>query len=223
MQIDVSKQRRDAPALRSPGHRMPHAPLFQNPRLQPLADRPTDHTVAHPAVEKGPQMAMVQLVKEAPDVHLQHPPATYPHQLPPEIAQCFVGRASGSKTIRAGQKVLLVDGFQHHGYGSLQHFVFKGGNPDRARLRTAPFRNMDPPDRRRLVLTRLETVEERPEIVPQTLRVLLGRRAVDANRPILASSGIGFLEPILVDVVSQAQKRPPRVLPRQLCYPTKSR
>jgi len=53
-------------------------------------------------------------------------------------------------------------------------------------------------------LARLEAVEERPEIVPQMLRILLGRRAVYPCRTILAGPGIGFLEPKLIDVVSQA-------------------
>jgi hypothetical protein len=211
------------PALRSPRDRMPQASLLQHSRLQPLADRSTDHAVTHPAVEKGSQMAVVQLIKEAPDIHLQHPPAAHSHQRPPEIAQCVMGRATRPEAVRTGQEVLFVDRLQHHCYGTLKHLVFEGGNPDRAGLRPASFRDVDPLDRGRLVLTRLEAVEERPEIVPQMLRVLLSRRTVYAYRPILASPGIGFLEPVLIDVVSQAQERPLWILSRQSCYPTESR
>src|SRR5262249_55971292 len=107
------------------------------------------------------------------------------------------------ETIRTGQEVLFVDGFQHHRYGTLKHLVLKGGNPDRARLWPATFRNVNPLDRWSLVLTRLEAVEERPEILPKMLRVLLSRRAIYTCCTILAGPGIGFLEPILIDVVSQ--------------------
>src|SRR5437870_5670260 len=104
---------------------MLQASLFQHSRLQPLADRPTDHTVAHPTVEKSPQMAVVQLVKEAPNIHLQHPPTTQSHQLPPEIAKCIMSRATGPEAIRTGQEILFVDRFQHHCYGALKHLVLK--------------------------------------------------------------------------------------------------
>src|SRR4026209_754169 len=122
------------PPCRGPRAGLLHAPLSRPPRLQPLADHPTDHAVAYPTVEKGPQVAVVQLVKEAPDIHLQHPPTTQTHQLPPDIAEGIVSRRPRTQTVRAGQEVLFVDGFQHHHYGSLKHLVLQGRNPDRAGL-----------------------------------------------------------------------------------------
>ena len=99
----------------------------------PIARRSTPSRTL--LVEEVPQMAVVQMVEELPDVHLEHPAATHrPSAACQSVFQRLVRRAPRPEAVRAVQKVLLVDRFQHHRHRPLQDLVLEGRNPDRARL-----------------------------------------------------------------------------------------
>ena len=75
-------------------------------------------------------------------------------------------RPARPEAVRAVQKVLLVDRFQHHHHRPLKHLVLEGRDPDRARLAPVALRNVHPPHRRRPVRPGLEAVEQRPRGCP---------------------------------------------------------
>ena len=56
--------------------------------------------------------------------------ATQGHHTISQGLQGVVRRAPGAKPIRAVQKVLLVQRFEHHDDGALQHLVFEGRDPE---------------------------------------------------------------------------------------------
>ena len=73
MQEDVREQRRDDPALRRALRRRPQEPVFQNSRLQPFVDHPTDHAVRDPLVEECTQLVVRDRVEVLAYVDVQHP------------------------------------------------------------------------------------------------------------------------------------------------------
>jgi site-specific DNA recombinase len=123
--------RRDDPALRGALHAAPPRPVFHDPGVQPLVDESPQHPVAYPSVEKGAQVPMIERIEEGFDVDLQHPAAPQPQQRLPYGRQRLVRGAPRAKAIRIGHKVLLVDPFQEHDHGPLQHLILPRRYPDR--------------------------------------------------------------------------------------------
>jgi hypothetical protein len=65
---------------------------------------------------------------------------------------------------------------------------------------------MDPTHRGRVVATRLEAFQQIPEIALKLHRIRLCRFAIHASRAILAYPTIGFVEKLLVNVMSERRK-----------------
>src|SRR5438270_8068621 len=121
---------------------MREASVLQNSRMKPLANQSKQHSVSYPTLEKGPEMFVIDRVKELSNVHIQDPAAPHRHRLLPQLLQCLVRRAARSETVRAVQEVLFVQGFQHHDHRPLKNLVFKGGNAPSA-LPLLPNRHRD--------------------------------------------------------------------------------
>lgn len=169
-------------------------------------------------------MTVVQVVIKTLDVGLQEPAPFHLHEELPQVTDRLVRRSSGTEAVRASQKVLFVNGLQHHRNRPLEDFVLEGRHPNRPRLRrVTPFRDIDPANRRGLVLTRLEAVQEALEILFQAFRIGRCRQAIYTWSAVFAREAVGFPQKFYVDVVGQAHEDPLAIFPRQLCYPLKSR
>src|SRR4051812_29847773 len=83
VKVDVRQERRDDSALRCSGGRMAEGSPFHHSRLQPLVKDAAYHPVAHPLVQKAPEMTAIQIVVETLDVSLQHPASPHRHETLP--------------------------------------------------------------------------------------------------------------------------------------------
>src|SRR5271166_6646308 len=122
---------REHSALRVAGLGMRDASVLQNPRIEPFVNQSKQHSVSYPTLQKGPEMAMVDRVKELSNVHIQDPAASHRHRLSPQSIQSLMRRASGTEAVRAVQKVLFVERLQHHDDRPLKNFVFKSRHSQR--------------------------------------------------------------------------------------------
>src|SRR6266540_3762302 len=145
MQVNVRQKRRDHPTLGRPQIRATALPFLHHSRLEPLVNHPTQHSVAHPAVEKAPKSPVIQGVEELLDVYLRHPPTLHLHQPLPQNLQRLMRRPARAKAVRAVPKVLLINGLHHHCNRPLKHLVFESRYPDRPRPAPIPFGNVDTP------------------------------------------------------------------------------
>ena len=82
-------------------------------------------------------------------------------------------RSSRPEAVRAVQEVLLVDRFQHHDDRPLKDLVLEGRDPEGPGLRPEPFGDVHPPHRRCPVRAGLGPVQQRLEVAPQVLCVVL--------------------------------------------------
>ena len=65
----------DHSTLRGAGLWVPHGPVFQHTRVQPLPDQTEKHAITHPASQKRSELGFVQRVEEPLDIKFDHPPA----------------------------------------------------------------------------------------------------------------------------------------------------
>ena len=138
-------------------------------------------------------------------------------------------RAPGSKTVRAGEKILLVDALQNHDHRALQHLVLKG-RPFHARRRAnfgdrpscavVALGDVHAPDRWRPVAARLGAVEQRRQILIQMCCVIFRGLPVHPDRSVLARAPVCLTQPAQIDEVRQRRENALRVLLGQLCYPS---
>src|SRR4051812_49839743 len=103
-----------------------------------------------------------------------------------------MGRATWSEAIGAGQKVLLIDGFQHHRHGSLSDLVLEGRDAERP-LRTVRLQNVGPADRRCLIPARLDAIEEGTKICRPGRLIDRCPGTVDAGSPLPSGQPVGLL------------------------------
>jgi hypothetical protein len=131
-----------------------------------------------------------------------------------------MGRAARPEAVGAGQKVLLVNGFQQHHDGALRHLVLEGWNAERPEfILSARFRDVDPTDRRGVVAAGFDAAEKINQVGLQ-VRLVFGRRhPVDAGGAILAGQPVGFPHPVQIDDMMQRMQRRSRLQPRQFGYP----
>src|SRR5271157_4572060 len=113
---------------------MRDASVLQHSRSEPFVNQSKQHSVSYPTPQKGPEMAMVDRIKELSNIHIQDPAASHRHRLVPQTLQGLVRRAAWAKTVRAVQEVLFVQGFQHHDHRPLKNLVLKGWNSQRSGL-----------------------------------------------------------------------------------------
>ena len=115
-------------------------------------------------------------------------------------------RSLWPKAVRAVEKFLLVDRFQHHGDCPLQHLVLEGGDAERPFLPIA-LRDVDASHGRCSVRAGLRAVEQTPEVTLQICRVLLRGLPVDARGSVLARASVRLAQPCQVDVMRQRRER----------------
>ena len=185
--------RSDNSALGCAGRRIMQIPAFQHAGMQPLPNEPQQHSIVHPPTKDLDQVFVVQSVEEFSNINLQHPSTRFLQRLVPQSFERHVRRASGAEAIRAIEKVLLVDGFEHHRHGALKNLVLKGRDAQRSGFRTAVLRDIDPPHGWRAVRAGLRAVEQRLEVFFQ-VRCIFGRALpVHACGPALARASIRFV------------------------------
>src|SRR5208337_1297479 len=172
---------RDHAALRVAGFGVRDASVFQDPRIEPFVNQSKQHSVSYPTLQKDPEMAMVDRIKELSNIHIQDPATSHRHRLVPQIIQSLVCRASGAEAVRAVQKVLFVERLQHHDHRALKNLTCKSGNSQRAGLaRRACLGDVSSSHRGRKVRAGLGSVQQRLEVVLQIHCVVLGRLSVHA-------------------------------------------
>ena len=158
VQVDVRQNRRHHATLGRAGARHDPPTLLHRPSLQPLVNRTPNHTVAHPPVEKAPQSA------DGPDHQRSSGrPRPAPSRLPAfrraSSAWCGPPR---TKAVRA------VHGLNSCSYTASSTIATARcstlsssvGMPIGRVLRPVTLRYVDPPHRRRLVPSRLESPEK---------------------------------------------------------------
>src|SRR5215467_11338942 len=100
--------------------------IFEDPCLQPFIDHPSDDTVYDSSVKKGTQVGVRDRPKIVFDVEIYHPTQSMAHEASTQRLQGLMSRATRPVAVRAGKKVLLIDGLQHHDNRPLRHLVFEG-------------------------------------------------------------------------------------------------
>src|ERR1022692_4440234 len=158
VQEDVRKNGRYDPALRTTRLRTRHRASFEYSCVEPLAYQALYHSVAYPAVQYLAQSLVVDRVEVLAYVDLDDPTAGHHRRLSMQYVQRLKRRASWPEAERAVQKVLLVNGLQHHRDRALQHLILEGRDAQRAHLATV-FRDVRTPHWRRPVRAGLRAFE----------------------------------------------------------------
>ena len=117
----------------------------------------------------------------------------------------LVAASPWPKTIRAVQKVRLVDRLQNLGDPHLDDLVFQGGQAEWS-LGVLVLGNVDPFGRQRLVPLRLHPGHQVPQVFFQMLSVLLPRHTIHATGPVPAEPVVAVRQEPLVQQMSQARK-----------------
>src|SRR5713226_636358 len=152
-------------------------------------------------------------------VDIQHPVLPLPRDGAVQRAQRPMSRASRPEAMRAGQKVLLIDGLQNHDDRPLRHLVLEGRDAERP-SRAIRLRDVRPAHRWCLVATGFDAIHQVQEIGRQVRIVGRRRYTVDAGRTILARQLVGFPHPFQVDDVMQRGQHFSRLASRQFGYPS---
>src|SRR5262249_55451886 len=105
---------------------MAQEPIFEHSCLQPLIDHPTDDTIRDSSVKKRTQVGVRNRPEIVFDVEIYHPTQSVAHEASTQRLQGLMRRATRPEAVRAGKKVLLVDGLQHHDDRPLRHLVLEG-------------------------------------------------------------------------------------------------
>jgi len=138
-------------------------------------------------------LSLVQRVEKPLDVKFDNPPAPKAHELVSPDLQRLVRRPTGPKPVRAVQKVLLINRFEHHDHCPLKDLVLKGRYPYRASGRAITLRNVHSLDGRRPVAARLDAIEQIPEVILQVLRIHGSRLSVYTWCAVFPSAPIGLV------------------------------
>ena len=109
-------------------------------------------------------------------------------------------RASWPKAVRAVEKLLLVDGLQHHRHRSLKHLVLEGRNADGARLLTVALRDVySSHGRCPVAVPDFARSSSVAEVFLQVRRVLFRGLPVHACGAVLARASVRLVEPVDID------------------------
>jgi hypothetical protein len=183
---------------------MRDAAVIEDPRIEPFADQSEKDSVSYPALEKIPEMAVVDRIKELSNIHVQDPAASHGHRLVPEGIQGLVRRTARAEAIRAVQEVLLVDRFQDHDHRPLKNLVFEGRYPQRSGLGSrASLGDMNSSHGRRHVGAGLGSVQQRLKVAHQVRRIVLAGLSVNSGRAVLPGLLVRLMQPVDVDEIGQ--------------------
>jgi hypothetical protein len=174
--------------------------VFDGSCIQPFIDHPSDDAVCDSLVEERPKVGVWNRIEILAYIKFEHPVEALGPDLLLQAVKCLVSRATRSEAIRAGQIVLFVDGLQHHRHGTLRYLVFEGRNPQRP-LRSIRLGYVHSPNRRGLVATRLDPLQEVQEIGLKVRLIVRRCDAVDTGCAILAGEIVGLQHPFQIDDV----------------------
>src|SRR5499433_3375254 len=122
---------------------MPQEPIFQHPCLQPFVDHPSNDTIRDSLVKKRTQVGVRDRSKIVFDVEIYHPTQSVAHEAVTQLLQGLMSRATRPEAVRAGKKVLLIDGLQYHDNRPLPHLILEGWKAKGPkRSRSIRFRNI---------------------------------------------------------------------------------
>jgi len=112
VQIDVSQQRGDHPALRSTGYRAPNLTIDQHTRTQDRAQQLQDGPITDPFLDRLHQLLVRNRLEAAGDIRLDHPMLALEGLIQQDL-QRIVRRPFGPEPERARQEVSLKDRLEH--------------------------------------------------------------------------------------------------------------
>lgn len=198
MEVDVTEQRGDHPALRNARLGFCQASILHDPGVQPLPYKPPQHTIAHPMTKDLLELASINGVEVALDIQV-HGPIIAPAALP-DLVQRLVSRFPGPVAVGVSMKHLVQLRLQQHLHHRLPDPISHRRNakgPGAASL----FRNAHPPHRWRHVRARGHAI---PELVQIVLQIALKVRKAFSIHPGRALIGldpmVGFPDQLLGDV-----------------------
>src|SRR5215467_8518508 len=131
---------------------MSKAPVCWRSFLPPFVDHPSDDTIRVSPVKKRTQVGVRNRPKVVFDVEIYHPTQSVAREASTQRLQGLMSRATRPVAVRAGKKVLLVDGLQHHDNRPLCHLILEGLKAEGPkRSGSIALGDVHPPDRWRLV------------------------------------------------------------------------
>ena len=136
---------------------------------------------------------MVDVIKEATDVSIEHPVHLFPHESHPERIQRIVLAAPGPESIGEAQEVDFVDLVEHPHHGLLDDLVLQGRDAQRS-LSSVGLRDEDATRRLRPVGALMDPAMEIAEPIFEVDVVLLPGYAVDSRGRFVFEREEAFLE-----------------------------
>ena len=131
VEVDIRQERTDAPALDGPHLPRCPLPILQHTGAQPFLDEAHDAPVSDAMLDEPNQPLVVEGVKEAPNVGVEHPVHLSPVDPDRERIHRQMRIASRPETVRKPEKRRLVDRVQHLDDGALDNLVFQRGDTER--------------------------------------------------------------------------------------------
>src|SRR4051812_18754482 len=99
--------------------------IFQDSRVQPFIDHPSDDAIRDSSVKKGSKVGVRNRIEIFFDVEIDHPTQSVAHEAGTQILQSLMSRATWPEAVGAGKKVLLVHCLQYHDNRPLAYLVFE--------------------------------------------------------------------------------------------------
>ena len=151
VQIDVREYGRNRAALRCPFASSHNDSVDKSARSQPFPYQAKDYWVSHLEPYHLHKPLVAQMIEEASDISLEDPIDLAAHQMVAQLPQCEMWAFVRPKSIGTGQKLGLINGLENSCHRPLDQPIFHRGYSERPGL-ASPFGDLDPPDRRCLVL-----------------------------------------------------------------------
>ena len=126
-----------------------HDPALEHPRPQPTPQQLQHPPVAHPPLDLSEQRVVIDLVKTALDVGVEHPRLA-PVDRRPDRLQGVMGRQPGPKPVAGREEVGFEDRLEHDPRRRHHHPIGHTRDTERPQLPwPARLRDMNPPQRPR--------------------------------------------------------------------------
>src|SRR5262245_25664305 len=216
MQEYIGEHGRNDPALRRPLVGVQQRSRLQHARVQPLANQSEYSSITDSLLDKLPQMAPVQVVEKSTDIRIDYPVDVQRPTLLTQFVQRLMGTVPLPEAMGEGMEIFLEDRLQDHHHRPLDDLVLEAGFPYGPLL---PIVLLDPHplDGRRHIPIVAEPLMQVPQVLVQTLGVLLGRNVVHAWSTALLGLVIGFPQELPVDQVKHIVEHHGRIAPGLLC------
>src|SRR5262249_54690886 len=190
MEIDVSQQRRDTPALgRSLLHPYPF-PILQHAGVQPLLDQPHDAPICNPVLNEFHKPFVRKSIEKPANIQIEHPVHLSRQQSRVERIQRLMLASPWAEPVREAEKIRFVDGVQDLDRRTLDDLVFQRRHSERS-LPPVGLRYIHPTHRLRSVRSSLQPFGKVLEIPLQLLAVVPPRLTVHARRSLFLQAEVG--------------------------------